>query len=187
MWAMTIARTARLLIVAATASLVGCGGYYGDDQTVYPIDNVRRGGKSNYDTSSESIFGENGLAVGFGSAADPSSAALSGGTGVGVNTYLWRASLDTVSFMPLASADPFGGVIITDWYSPENTPDERFKVNVYILARDLRSDGIRASIFKQTLNKSGTWVDSAVDQQTAIRLEDAILTRARELRIAQLK
>ncbi len=186
MWAKTIARTARGLVVFLAIGLVGCGGYYGDDQTVYPTDNVRRG-RDNYTTSNETIFGEDGLSIGFGSEAAPSAAGLGGSTGVGVNTYLWRASLDTVSFMPLASADPFGGVIITDWYSPENTPKERFKVNVYILARDLRSDGIRASIFKQKLTGNETWVDSAVDPQTAIRLEDAILTRARELRIAQLQ
>ncbi len=186
MLARTIARRARVLVVCFAAAVIGCGGYYGDDQTVYPIDNVRRGGKSNYDTSNASIFGSDGLSVGFGSEATPSTAGLSGGTGVGVNSYLWRASLDTVSFMPLASADPFGGVIITDWYSPENAPGERFKVNVYILARDLRSDGIRASIFKQKLEKD-VWVDAAVDPDTATRLEDAILTRARELRIAQLQ
>lgn len=185
MLASTIARRARVLIVCCAAAVVGCGGYYGDDQTVYPIDNVRRGA-NNYDTSNDSLFGPGGLGVGFGSSAPPSTAGLGGSTGVGVNSYLWRASLDTISFMPLASADPFGGVIITDWYSPENTPDERFKVNVYILARDLRSDGIRASIFKQKLEKD-VWVDAAIDPETGIRLEDAILTRARELRIAQLQ
>ncbi len=186
MLAKTITRKARLLVVCFAAALIGCGGYYGDDQTVYPIDNVRRGGQNNYDTSNDSLFGSDGLSLGFGSEAAPSTAGLGGTTGVGVNSYLWRASLDTVSFMPLASADPFGGVIITDWYSPENTPDERFKVNVYILARDLRSDGIRASIFKQRL-ENDAWIDAPVDPETAVRLEDAILTRARELRIAQLQ
>ncbi len=186
MWAKIIVRKASILIVGLAAGLAGCGGYYGDDQTVYPVDNVRGSGQSNYDASNESIFGDGGLSLGFGSEAAPGAAGLGGSGGIGVNTYLWRASLDTVAFMPLASADPFGGVIITDWYSPENSPDERFKVNVYILARDLRSDGIRASIFKQKLNKD-VWLDSAVDPQTAIRLEDAILTRARELRIAQLQ
>ena len=69
------------------------------------------------------------------------------GGGIGVNDLLWRASLDTVSFMPLISADPFGGVIITDWYSPPQTPEERFKVNIYILGRALRADGVRATVF----------------------------------------
>ena len=75
-----------------------------------------------------------------------------GGPGIGVNSYLWHASLDTVSFLPLASADPFGGVIITDWYSPPATPNERFKVNVFILNRELRADGVKATVFRQKLS-----------------------------------
>jgi hypothetical protein len=100
-----------------------------------------------------------------------------------VNSYLWRASLDTMSFMPLASADPFGGVIITDWYMPPEVSRERFKVNVYILGRDLRADGLRAAVFRQSQDLLGNWVDARVDQRTATDLEDAILTRARQLRI----
>jgi len=88
--------------------------------------------------------------------------------------------------MPLVSADPFGGVIITDWYSPPQSPDERFKVNVYILGRALRADGIRASVFRQQLNGSAGWVDAQVASNTATDLENAILTRARQMRIAQL-
>jgi hypothetical protein len=109
-----------------------------------------------------------------------------GGAGVGVNSFLWRASLDTVSFMPLVSADPFGGVIITDWYSPPQSPDERFKVNVYILGRALRADGIRASVFRQQMNGATGWVDAQVAPNTGTDLENAILTRARQMRIAQL-
>src|SRR5438445_3668103 len=88
-----------------------------------------------------------------------------GAPGVGVNSLLWRASLDTISFMPLISADPFGGVIITDWYSPPQTPNERFKVNIYILGRALRADGIRASVFRQT-NETGSWADAPVALNT---------------------
>jgi len=104
-------------------------------------------------------------------------------SGVGVNSYLWRATLDTVSFMPLASADPFGGVIITDWYSPAESPTERFKMNVFILGRELRADGVRATVFRQKRDPSGQWVDAAVEPQTGIDLENAILTRARQLRL----
>ncbi|WP_417452311.1 DUF3576 domain-containing protein [Kiloniella sp.] len=107
-----------------------------------------------------------------------------GGAGVGVNSFLWRASLDTIAFMPLTSADPFGGVIITDWYSPNETKPERFKVNVFILGRDLRADGVRASVFKQQRDVTGSWIDAKVDPKTGTELEDAILTRARQLRIA---
>jgi Domain of unknown function (DUF3576) len=107
-----------------------------------------------------------------------------GPPGVGVNSLLWRATLDTVSFMPLASADPFGGVIITDWYSPPNTPNERFKVNVFILGRELRADGIRASVFHQHRDNGGQWVDASVDQATGTDIENAILTRARQMRLS---
>ncbi len=108
----------------------------------------------------------------------------SGGSGIGVNSFLWHASLDTVSFMPLASADPFGGTIITDWYSPPETPNERFKLNIFILGRDLRADGVRARVFRQAKDPSGNWADSPVDQNTGTDIENAILTRARQLRIA---
>jgi hypothetical protein len=107
-----------------------------------------------------------------------------GGTGVGVNSYLWRATLDTVKFMPLASADPFGGVIITDWYSPPDQPEERFKLNIFILGRELRADGVRASVFRQKRNPDGQWIDAAVDHATGTDLENAILTRARQMRLS---
>jgi hypothetical protein len=107
-----------------------------------------------------------------------------GGSGISVNSYLWRATLDSVAFMPLASADPFGGVIISDWYSPPETPNERFKVTIYVLDRELRADGIRAAVFKQRRDTNGNWVDAQVDPKTDTELENAILTRARQLRLA---
>lgn len=110
-----------------------------------------------------------------------------GGAGIGVNSYLWRASLDTIAFMPLSSADPFGGVIITDWHSPEGVFQERFKMNVFILVRSLRADGVRVSIFRQVRDRGGSWRDAGVPVQTASRIEDAILTRARQLRSESLR
>ena len=110
-----------------------------------------------------------------------------GGSGIGVNSFLWRASLDTMSFMPLVSADPFGGVIITDWYAPPESPGERFKITVYILGRDLRADGVRTSVFRQLRDESSNWIDATVEKRTQIELEDAILTRARQLRVAGLQ
>ena len=110
-----------------------------------------------------------------------------GGAGIGVNSYLWRASLDTIAFMPLSSADPFGGVIITDWHSPEGVLQERFKMNVFILVRSLRADGVRVSIFRQVRDRGGSWRDAGVPVQTASRIEDAILTRARQLRSESLR
>ncbi len=114
------------------------------------------------------------------------STAISSSSGhitLGVNSYLWHAALDTLAFMPLQSADPFGGVILTDWYSDPSDPNERMRANVYILDRVLRADGLKIAVFRQT--KSGdAWVDAQVNPDTATKLEDAILTRARELRLA---
>ena len=107
-------------------------------------------------------------------------------SGIGVNAFLWRATLDTISFMPLLSADPFGGVIITDWYAPPESPDERFKLTVYILGRTLRADGVQVSVFRQERGGDGQWVDRTTNPDTAVSLEDKILERARQLRTAQL-
>lgn len=101
---------------------------------------------------------------------------------IGVNAYLWRAALDTFDFMPLESADPRGGLIITDWYSSPEAPNERFKATVYILDTRLRADGINVSLFKQD-NSTGVWTDAQIDPDTEIQLENAILTRARELKV----
>lgn len=106
-------------------------------------------------------------------------------SGIGVNGFLWRASLDTLSFLPLSSADPFGGVIITDWYAPPESPEERFKVTVFILGRELRSDGVRVSVFRQKRGAGAGWLDANTGKNTSTSLENAILTRARELRISQ--
>ena len=102
---------------------------------------------------------------------------------LGVNSYLWHASLDTLSFMPLRSADPFGGVIISDWYSAPSALNDRIRVTVYILDRHLRADGLKVTVFRQS-QSAGGWVDAQVNPETAVKLEDAILTRARELRLA---
>ncbi len=102
---------------------------------------------------------------------------------IGVNSFLWRASLETLNFMPLAQVDPFGGVIVTEWYASAEAPQERFKANVYILDTNLRADALKTSIFKQTRSTSG-WEDAAVDADTARQIENAILTRARELYIS---
>ena len=106
-----------------------------------------------------------------------------GGGGIGVNSFLWRASLDTISFMPLSSADPFGGVIITEWYTPPESPKERFKLTVYILDTRLRADGVKVALFRQERGIE-EWEDSKASDVARTELEDAILTRARELRIS---
>jgi len=106
-------------------------------------------------------------------------------SGLGVNGYLWRASLDTVAFMPIASADPFGGVITTDWHSAPDAPNERAKMNIFIMDRDLRADGVKVTVFRQTRGVNGAWADASVSPATASQLEEAILTRARQLKLAQ--
>ena len=107
--------------------------------------------------------------------------------GIGVNSYLWRASLDTLAFMPLASADPYGGVINTDWYTNPEKPDERFKVTVYILDTRLRADGLTVTVFKQLKGADGNWANSDTSGQTATDFENAILTKARQLRLSNIR
>jgi len=146
------------------------------------------------------------MGLGSGSAGDPSVTRLGGndsgtifgigkgpadkgqgaggggaGTGIGVNAFLWRGALDTIAFMPLASADPFGGVIITDWYTPPGTSGERFKATIYILSRDLRSDGLRVNIYRQVL-QNGQWMDATVSDSTVGDIENKVLARARHMR-----
>jgi len=106
-------------------------------------------------------------------------------TTIGVNSYLWRATLDTLSFMPLLQTDSNGGVIVTDWYANPAAPAERVKVTVSILDQDLRADAVRVAVQRQ-INRDGQWVDAPVRAATAQKLEDVILTRARDLRRAAL-
>lgn len=125
----------------------------------------------------DTIFGEGGLNL-FSSKGGNNN----GGGGLSVNSYLWRASLDTIAFMPVNSADPFGGVIITDWYAPAESPNERLKLNIFILGKSLRADGIRVAVFRQVLGSDRVWRDAAVPEATKIKIEDSILTKARQMR-----
>jgi hypothetical protein len=102
-------------------------------------------------------------------------------TTIGVNAYLWRASLDTLSFMPMAQADSNGGVIVTDWYTNPAVPTERMKVTVTIIDQDLRADALRVAASRQLL-QNGQWTDSPVQAATVQKLEEIILAKARDLR-----
>ncbi len=124
----------------------------------------------------ETVFGPEGM---FGKSKPEGE----GGSGIGVNVFLWRATLDTISFMPITTADAFGGTVISDWYQLPETPNERYKLNVFILDRTLRADGVKVSLFKQVRDSSGGWSDVKVDPRMAVDLENSILTRARQLRI----
>lgn len=171
-------RLAHLPLTFGLASLLilsACSGV--ESEAKYPT-GVERSAVGTNDIYAEepSVFGKGGL---FGAVRGDKG----NGGSITVNSYLWRAALDTVSFMPIVSADPFGGTIITDWYSAPETPKERLKVNVLILDKQLKASGVKVSVFKQ-VNMNGGWQDAPVSSETARKLEDAILTRARQYRIA---
>lgn len=169
---MSFTRLASVALIASGLALSACSSLPGGDKeasTGGSFQSQEEGGMS-----LGSIFG--GKDKG-GAKAD---------AGIGVNSYLWRASLDVLSFMPLSSADPWGGVIVTDWYSNPEKPDERFKMTVYILDTRLRADALNVAVFKQVRDAAGGWVDSAVAGQTEMDMENAILTKARQLRLANV-
>ena len=173
-----------LVAAAAAAFLAGCGDSKVEHDYPDPLYRHLPGSHgSSYrpKEGAQGIFGEGGINLlgGIGGEQDGT------GGGIGVNSFLWRASLDTLSFMPLASADPFGGVIITDWFAPPETPDERFKVTVYILDKRLRADGLKVAVFRQEKGAAG-WADAVVGSGTKADIENNILARARELRVSSL-
>ena len=162
--------------------VAGCGLKTEQD---YPIPDPNQKGadiyKRDLDGTASTIFGDGGLDLFNLGGNDKKN---QGGPGVSVNSFLWRASLDTIAFMPLSSADPFGGVIITDWYSPPETPSERYKMSVYILGRQLRADGVKVAVFRQQAEGPTGWHTKSVSKETATSLENKILSRARQLRLA---
>lgn len=163
-------RSTAALAALLLFGIAGCADFSGSD--------FQTGGLDQTDSSKEreTIFGKGGISL-FKSGEEDT-----GGGALGVNSFLWRATLDTISFMPVSTADPFGGVILTDWHSTQEAPNERFKLNVYILGRTLRADGVRVAVFGQSKDPNGQWRDTSVPDQTGTKIEDAILTRARQLR-----
>lgn len=124
-------------------------------------------------------------ACGLGKKRPKTDLAASQVTTIGVNSYLWRASLDSISFMPLLQTDSNGGVIVSDWYVNPAAPAERVKVTISILDQDLRADALRVAVQRQ-INRNGEWVDVPVRAASAQKLEDVILTQARDLRRAAI-
>jgi hypothetical protein len=157
------------IIASLSLLLAGCGV---NSEAKYPTGANRAATNGDIYAKPKSVLGADGGNL-FGGKNKASSDVIT------VNAYLWRAALDTISFMPIASVDPFGGVILTDWYSDPATPNERYKLNVFVIGSQLRSDGIKVSMFKQRGGKN-----VAVDDKTNRDIEDSILTRARELRVA---
>lgn len=178
-----LARCAAILVIAGLAA--GCGSNQrAKEDTAGP----KPGPKREYDPSRDtSVFGEGGVSV----------ATLNAGRAGGilgedekgrlpVNKYLWQGALDTLSFLPLASTDPFTGVIATDWGATPEAPDERFKVTAFVVSPVLSAASLKVAVYREARNAEGVWLPAQVSPDTARRLEDAILTRARQIRIAEL-
>jgi Domain of unknown function (DUF3576) len=175
---MPIRLTVAALLLATLLPLVGCG-----DTKPNPTDPAYggiQGPTSGGQLPGGSVLGDSSLVFGTGKTRSTNGGDAGSGA-LGVNAYLWRGALDTLSFMPLSSADPFGGVIITDWFTPQASSGERFKATAYILGRELRSDGVRVTIFRQVL-QNGQWMDAPVSPVTVGEIENKVLSRARELR-----
>jgi hypothetical protein len=166
-----------MIMVLLLPVLAGCAGVKGEQK--YP---TRRPGDEDlvYAGEREGLFGKGGLGL-FNSDKKKGDAAA----GITVNAYLWRAALDTVSFMPIANADPFGGTILTDWYEAPEAKGERLKANILIMSRALRTDALKVTLFRQVRGKNGQWADAAVGPKTVSQFEEAILTRARAMRVAE--
>jgi len=178
---MTYLLKSRLLFAALILTfLPHCS--FGDPDTAYPMEDedtrrVQRG----------SLFNQSdggGFTL-FGGSSDDGDATGSGP--LSVNAFLWRAALDTISFMPLASTDPFGGVVVTDWYQPPQKSGERFKLHVVILSKQLRSDAVKVRLFRQEKSENGEWEHAEASPEMHRKFEDIILARARELRLAAEK
>lgn len=170
-------KLAKVVVLSALALSAAALSACSESKAVFPTRDKGASAPRMSNEPRETVFGPEGM---FG---DKKKGSQGDGAGIGVNTFLWRASLDTVAFMPIATADPFGGTIITDWYQLPESPAERFKVNVFIMDRALRADGVKVSVFKQLRDASGQWVDVKVEPRMATDLENSILTRARQLRI----
>lgn len=166
---MALRMTRAAFCMAVIGGLAGCSKLRANSERDYadPRDHMPKG----------TLSGGDGVIFSTGKRKDSADE----GGGLGVNAYLWRGALDTLSFMPLASADPFGGVIITDWFQPPAAPGERFKATAYILGRQLRADGVKVSIFRQVM-QGGQWVAAPVDHVAEVEIENKILARARQLR-----
>ena len=161
--ALPVSRFARILAFAGPLVLAGCGGDDGSSVKAVP--------NASYTDP----------ATGVPLVSGKTNSQQEAGASLQVNKFLWRGALETLAFMPLASADPFGGVIVTDWYSPASASGERFKATAYVLGRELRSDGLKLTIFRQ-VRSGGQWEDAPVNPATATDIESKILADARKLR-----
>jgi len=167
-------------VASMVAIMAGCSGNYaaeeeGDVPQSGPIRERRA-------PPEDTVFAGTALGSGFGLLGDDEA----DGGALPVNKFLWQASLDTLSFLPLDSTDPFSGVIATEWAATPGNPDERLKVTVYLQRAALEASSLKVAVFREARNGEGLWVPQAVNPETPRKLEDAILTRARQIRIATL-
>jgi hypothetical protein len=138
------------------------------------------------DANRETVFGQGGVSLNRVLSGDAFRGDKEGGS-LPVNKFLWQASLDTLSFLPLASTDPFTGVIATDWGANPDAPGERFKVTAYMVRPALAASSLKVAVYREVRSEEGLWVPAAVDPSTPRKIEDAILVRARQIRIADLE
>jgi hypothetical protein len=175
--------TAPLLALLVAA---GCEGNYAPDEDYVPP--APNAGRERGRDPSDTLFGEEGLTLNrltSGELFDLGEDARDGN--MPVNRYLWQGALDTLDFMPLASTDPFTGVIATEWATTPENPRERFKVTAYVTSHELEASSLRVAVFREALTEDGLWVPRPVSAETVTRLEDAILTRSRQIRIAAIE
>ncbi len=175
----------RSLCVAAVSILAACEG---DNSASSESAKGPAGPARNPNTLGESAIGDGGLSLSSLRSGELLGNAVNGGGGsLPVNRFLWQASLDTLDFMPLASTDPFTGVIATDWSTPPGAAGERVKVTVYVLNPDLAASALKVAVFREVRTEEGIWTPASVNPDTPRQLEDAILTKARQIKIADLE
>ena len=182
----TLARTVTKLSALALglAVLSGCGGgSYSAKEDNAP----RSGPLREHNEKDEGILGSGGIELGKILRGDVFDNTPGEGEGIPVNRFLWQATLDTLQFLPLASTDPFTGVIATDWGASPSQPGERFKVTAYMVRPALAASSLKVAVYREVRNESGIWVPAAVDPSTPRKIEDAILVRARQIRIADVE
>ena len=165
----------KILIIFISLLLISCGGgetrkLTTDEIVLNPKDRARLG---------QMDAGGNFLSDMIGGNNDSEK---EGNFSVSYNSPLWKASLEVLSAFPLSSVDAKSGLIITDWYTSEKKPSERFKITVLLIAPDIRAESVKVSVHKQIIKKN-RWVNKNIDSKKPIAIERKIIQRAIELNL----